>query len=274
VRLTCVGGAGTFAGVAAASLPFFPERWPVGIAGVAALLTLLSEPAGLVFCLTVPILPLGNYSFGVAAAYAIVAVAGVAASRTSPRAGLAASLGAVLGPIGAVALLPLTSQILRRPAARAASAFAAVYVAAGLHETARLSSLDVAGTRSLLRAGSALVGTIRANPELAVRGIAFGIGAAVFPYLRRRGPVVALAYTAVVVGLPLAAAPRPLSIPALALGVATGALLAAEPYAVRPRRARSKRPKPAQKPVNRPAVDETTAAVVRPREPRSATGRG
>ena len=50
-----------FAGIVAASLPFFPARWPVGIAGAAALLTLVSERAGLAFCLAVPILPLGNY---------------------------------------------------------------------------------------------------------------------------------------------------------------------------------------------------------------------
>src|SRR5205823_3537820 len=96
-------------------------HWPLGLAGVAAALTILSERAGLAFCLAVPVLPLGNYSFALAALYGIAAAIALLAFWRTPRAGLLAALGAGLGPAGALGLLPVLGLVVRWPARRAAS---------------------------------------------------------------------------------------------------------------------------------------------------------
>ena len=77
-----------FAGASAAALPFYPSGWPLGLAAIAATLTLFRDRAGLTFALAVPVLPLGNSSAGLAWAYAALALAWLAWSwkraRTAP----------------------------------------------------------------------------------------------------------------------------------------------------------------------------------------------
>src|SRR5207245_930973 len=83
-------------------------------------------------CLAVPVLPLGNYAFGLAALYGIAALIVLGATWRTPRAGLVAALGAGLGPIGALGLLPVAGQLVRWPARRAVSVAGSVLVAAAL----------------------------------------------------------------------------------------------------------------------------------------------
>ena len=63
------------AGWTAAALPFYPARWPLLLAAVAAALMAARARLGLAFTLAVPVFPLGNVSLGLALAYAGLAVA-------------------------------------------------------------------------------------------------------------------------------------------------------------------------------------------------------
>jgi hypothetical protein len=261
-RALCAAGAAAAAGLTTHALPFFPTAWPAGIAAVAAGLTLLSERAGLAFCLAVPILPLGNYSFGLAALYSILAAAVLGLVWRTPRAGFVAALGAALGPIAALGLLPLFGQLVRWPARRALSVAGAVLVAGALAGASRIGDLRVAGTESLFTAGRSLVDALVRHPELAATAGALALGAAALPLVRRRGPLAAAAYVVAVTGLTLIPSPHVPGIAVLVATVSTGLALGIEPYA---RRAREHRPEP---------VEETTAATAAaPVRDRSGTGR-
>jgi Protein kinase domain len=262
-RLVCVAGAGAFAGTATAALPFFPERWPVGIAGVAALLTVLSERAGLAFCLAVPILPLGNYAAGLAVLYAVAALGCLIVTWRTPRAGLVVLLGAAFGPIGALAMLPLASMLLPHRAARAPAVAGAVLVAAAIGGAPHVGRLGIARTDNPLTAWSAIEGAVAARPLVLAEAVALALGAIALPYLRRRGPVAAAAYGLIVASLPLVVDPGSPDVSLLVITALTSAALALEPLATRPRPRSAKR-KP---------VDETTAAILADVR-RSAAGHG
>ena len=260
-RALAAAGAGALAGATSAVLPFFPSHWPLGLAGVAAVLTLLSERAGLAFCLAVPVFPLGNYAFGLAALYGIAAAIVLAASWRTPRAGLLAALGAALGPIGALGLLPVLGLVVRWPARRAVSVAGAVLVAASVGGAARIHALGVPETNSLVSAGRALARELARHPQLLATAGALALGAAALPFLRGRGPLAAGGYALAVGGLTVVPAPHQPNVPMLVVTAATGLALALEPYARRPRR---REPQP---------VDETTAAVATPPRARAAAGR-
>ncbi|MER3409824.1 MAG: hypothetical protein C4306_06940, partial [Thermoleophilia bacterium] len=65
-KATHAASASLVAGWTAATYPFFPAGWPGALAATAAVLALLNERAGLALALAVPVLPLGNYSLGLA----------------------------------------------------------------------------------------------------------------------------------------------------------------------------------------------------------------
>jgi eukaryotic-like serine/threonine-protein kinase len=256
-----VAAAAAFAGLAASRMPFFPSGWWLGLAAAAALLASVSEPAGLAFCLAVPILPLGNYAEGLALAYAIAAAAAFLLLWRTPRAGLLAVLGAGLGAIGAIGLLPVVALAVRWPARRAACVALAALVGAAAAGTSRLSELRIAATNSPLVAGRALGDQLAHHPELLAIAGALALAAAALPLVRNRGPFAAAGYAAVVCGLTVAAPPHEPDVPLLAVTVATALALGLEPYATRPRR--PKQPQP---------VEETTASAA-PQEVRAAVGR-
>jgi hypothetical protein len=243
-------------------LPFFPAHWPLGIAAVAAALTAWNERAGLAFCLAAPVLPLGNYSFGLAALYGILALVGMAACWRTPRAGLLAALGAGLGPAGALGLLPVLGLVVRWPARRATSVAAAVLVAAGIGGATHIGALGVPATNSLFAAGRAVARELGSRPQLLATAGALALGAAVLPLVRGRGPFAAGAYGLVVGGLTVVPAPHAANVPLLAVTAATALAIGLEPYAKQPRRPRAKRP-----------VEETTATVAVPPERRAASNR-
>src|SRR5581483_2910422 len=261
-RVLAAAGAASTAGMTTHVLPFFPAHWPLGIAAVAAALTAWSERVGLAFCLAVPVLPLGNYSFGLAALYGILAVAGMAACWKTPRAGLLAALGAALGPAGALGLLPIMGLIVRWPARRAVCVAAAVLVGAGIGGATRIGALGVPATNSLLAAGRAVARELGSHPQILATAGALALGAAVVPLVRGRGPFAAAAYGLVVGGLTVVPAPHAANVPLLVVTAATALAIGLEPYAKQPRRPRAK-----------PPVEETTATVAAPPPHRAATGR-
>jgi hypothetical protein len=260
-RLVVAAGAGAFAAITTAALPFFPAGWPPGIGAAAALITLLSAPAGLAFCLAVPVLPLGNYARGLAELYALAAAVVLLALRRTPRAGLLVVLGAALGAIGALGLLPVVGLAVRWPARRAVCVAGAVLVAAAAGAAARVDELRVPATTSLLASARAVASELSLHPQLLAACGALALGAAVLPLVRGRGPLAAAGYAAVVGGLTVVPAPHSPDVAVLAVVAATGLALALEPYAERARR-----PKVA------PSLEETTVAAAAAPEARAAAG--
>ncbi|MDQ3875364.1 MAG: serine/threonine protein kinase, partial [Actinomycetota bacterium] len=118
--------AALLAGWAAAAFPFYPAGWPAGLAAAAALITMVRERPGLVFALSVPILPLGNFSRGLALAYLAAALVWLALHARRPRWSLLFAGGALLAPISALGLVPLLVQAAGSPVRRAIQAAAAV----------------------------------------------------------------------------------------------------------------------------------------------------
>ena len=90
--------AALYAGWTTSMLPFWPHGWPLLLAAVAALATLVRDRLGLAVALAVPILPLGNVSSGLALLYSALAAAWLVFSWRSPRSGLLFALGPLLAP--------------------------------------------------------------------------------------------------------------------------------------------------------------------------------
>jgi hypothetical protein len=132
--------AALFAGGSASLLPFYPRGWPLLLAALAAFVAVRSPRAGLAAALAVPVLPLGNISLGLALAYVPLAAGWALLFARDARSGLLLTAGPLLGPIGALALVPLL-------AVRAGGAARRAAVAAG-------ASLAAMGTAAL--AGAAL----------------------------------------------------------------------------------------------------------------------
>jgi hypothetical protein len=223
----------------ASALPFYPAGWPLGLAIAAATLGFGAPRAALALTLASAILPLGNISLGLAIVYSAVAVAWLALSWNDARSGLLAAIGALLAPVGGLGLIPLTAQIARGPARRAAQASAAVLVAA-LVAGFRHGSLPFAGSkapRGLGIAGSDRAGAVAGalwralldHPAVLGGTILLGAGAAVLPYLRGRGPWAAAIYAALFMGAAVLVAPATAVAPLIGAAWLTAAVLAFEP---------------------------------------------
>jgi hypothetical protein len=180
------------------ALPFYPGGWPIGLALLAGGAVFLHTRAGLAFALAIPILPLGNYSAGAAAVYAVIAVLLLALSWREPRTGVFFALGPLLAPIAVLALLPLAALTIRSPARRAAQVGLAV-LAAGLVAGIRGSPLPFDGASAPAGTGlaasgdpfavvSALWEALAARPALWIEAVVLATVAALLPFARARGP--------------------------------------------------------------------------------------
>jgi hypothetical protein len=153
---------------------------------------------GLALALAAPILPLGNLSLGLAVAYAALAVAWLAVFAREPVWGALPALGALLGPIGALALAPAAALAVRSPVRRAAAAGGIVLAgaaAAGLRHSplpftgdAAPVRLGIAGLEDVGAAADAVVRVLAAHPGLAAAAAALAGAAALLPLARTRGP--------------------------------------------------------------------------------------
>jgi hypothetical protein len=122
--------AGLASGWVASRLPFYPQGWPLPIAGAAAALGFTAPRLGLLFTLTVAFFPLANISLGLGIVYGALAAGWVGLTWKDARAGLLLATGPLLAPVSALAFLPLAAQLARGRARRAVQAFAAVLLAA------------------------------------------------------------------------------------------------------------------------------------------------
>jgi eukaryotic-like serine/threonine-protein kinase len=186
------------AGWTAWAIPFYPSGWSFGLAALAAATTFLRPRLGLAFTLAVPVLPLGNIAAGAAVLYLAAALAVLVLSWREPGSGLFFSLGPLLAPLAALALLPLAALAVRSPVRRGFQTAAAVLTAgivAGFRGvplpfdgTAAPHDLGVAAVGNPFDVGSALWSALVSRPALGVEMLVLA-GVAVFlPFARSRGP--------------------------------------------------------------------------------------
>jgi hypothetical protein len=187
---------GLAAGLGAASLPFYPAGWAYVIALLAATIAAFRPRAGLALALAAPILPLGNLSLGLAVAYSAFAVLWLIAFAGEPGWGGLPALGALLGPIGALALAPAAALRVKSPVRRAVAAGGIVLAgaaAAGIRGAAlpfggdAPARLGVAGTDDAKGAADAVVGLLASHSGLAAAAGALAVAAALLPLARTRG---------------------------------------------------------------------------------------
>jgi hypothetical protein len=196
-RVVAAGLAAAFSAWSAASLPFYPHLWAIGLAVAAAGLTFVRPRIGLAFALAVPVLPLGNISSGLAMLYGGLALAWLVLSWREPRGGLLFALGPLLAPLSALALVPLAAATLRAGPRRAAQAGVAVLVAAvvaGVQHavlpivgTASPLGLGIAGARDPLDVAGSLGRAAAAHPGLLLEAVVFAAAAFALPYAHARG---------------------------------------------------------------------------------------
>jgi hypothetical protein len=217
----------------ASMLPFWPHGWPVALAALAFLASLLRERAGVALALAVPVFPLGNLSLGLALLYGAVALGWLALSWGEPRSALAFGLGPLLAPVLALGLVPLAlAKVVRSPVRRFAQALAAVLVAAlaaGLRGAdlplgaEALPTPRIAEARDPFAVAGALWHALVARPALPLAALALAVAAAAIPYARGRYPAAAVG--AWLVAAPLLVAPHAAAVPLVLAGWLTFGVL-------------------------------------------------
>ena len=234
-RLAAATLAAAVAGWTAATLPFFPAGWWLGLAAVAGATTFVRPRIGLAVTLAVPLLPLGNVSLALALVYAGIAAAWFALFAREAHGGVLAAAGPLLGAVGALGLAPLGTLGLASPLRRAAAAGAAVLLTlavAGIRNaplpltgSAAPQDLDLAGSESPSAVASTLGDALAANPGLLVAAAVLAAAAAALPYAARRGPWSLAAWGTVVLGATLLPAPDLAAAPLVLAVWATCAVL-------------------------------------------------
>jgi hypothetical protein len=180
------------------ALPFYPAEWPLGLTIAAAATGLLFPRAALAFAFGVSFFPLWNISLGLAILFGVLGAAWVGLTWSDPRGNLALVAGPALGPIGALALLPLAAQLARGPARRAVQAAAGALLAvlvAGLRGhtlpfdgSSPPLGLGIAGSDRPGAVAWALGGQLSAHPVALGQAAVLAAAAVAIPYLRGRGP--------------------------------------------------------------------------------------
>jgi eukaryotic-like serine/threonine-protein kinase len=229
-RLPPAMAAALFAGWSSSALPFYPAHWPILLAACAFLLSLAGPRAGLTLALTVPVFPLGNYALALATLYIPVALVWLACSWRDPESGLLLALGPLLAPLGALGFLPLAVQRARGPLRRAGQACAGVLAAGAATGVTHIGRLGLAQDRGILTAAGALWRALLEHPAYPAQIVAFGLAAAALGSARARGRFAIGGLGAAVLVIVLVPTRAVAPLPVVLTTVATGALLAAEPW--------------------------------------------
>ncbi len=205
------------AGWVAAALPFYPARWPLLLAAVAAALTAWRARLGLAFTLAVPLFPLGNVSLGLASAFAGLAIVWLALMWGDARRGLLFGSGIVLGALGLLGLIPLLVMHVASTVRRMALALVTVLLAgavAGIHGSAipfggkEAAALGVAGSEHPVAVLEAVWQWLLQNPALGVEALILAAAAGALPHVTRRADLSIATFAALLLGATLLAAPR------------------------------------------------------------------
>ena len=227
-KIVPAGAAVLFAAWSASALPFFPAGWPLALAALAGVLALLNHRLGLAFTLAVPVLPLGNYSLGLALVYGAAALAWLIFSWRDAEAGLFMTSGPLLASIGLVAALPVAGLVIANPVRRGIQVAMAVLVTAAV---AGASLLDRLGVAASDRPGEAGAAVVRALERVTiVQAVVLGLVAVALPFARARGPWAAAGLAAFFVAAQLLAAPALAPFPVVGAAWLICLALVAEPY--------------------------------------------
>jgi Protein kinase domain len=227
------------AGFGAAALPFYPEGWWAGIAGLAGIAALVRPRVGLAIALAAPVLPLGNHALGLALVYAAGAALWLVLAWREPRFGLLFAVGPLLAPLGALGLMPLAASPVRSSVRRAALAALGVLVAAvvaGLRQAPfpltgerPPDALGLAGADEPLAVARSLWDVLSAHPGLVVAALTLAAAAAFVPHVRERGPWWIAGLGAGLLAALLLAAPSVAAFPVVAATWVTCVFLALGP---------------------------------------------
>jgi hypothetical protein len=227
---------GIASGWVAARLPFYPQGWPLAIAGAGAALGFTAPRLGLLFALTVAFFPLANISLGLGVLFALVSALWVALTWKDARAGLLLAAGPLLAPVAALGFLPLAAQLAKGRARRAAQAFAAVLLAALIAGLRKLPlpfdgstpplGLGVTGSTRPTAVAHALWSQLASHPVLLGEALVLAAAAALLPYARNRGPWPAAAFGAALLAGTALTAPAAAVLPLVAAAWLTAGTLA------------------------------------------------
>jgi hypothetical protein len=217
--------AAILAGWTSAALPFYPHGWPVALALVTGVATLVRERPGIALTLAVPILPLGNISLGLALLYAALAAGWLLVTWREPRATLLFVVGPLLAPLAALGLLPLAAVRVRSGPLRALGVALGVLtaaLAAGIRHVAlplvggpAPLGVGVAGARDPLDVAGSLARAAGAHPSLLLETCALALVALALPYARPHGRWAAAGLGAGMIVLTVAAVPNASALPLL-----------------------------------------------------------
>jgi len=208
-----------------AALPFYPHGWPVLLALVALVATLLRERVGIALALAVPVFPLGNISLGLALLYIALAAGWFLVTWREPRATLLFVVGPLLAPVAALGLLPLAAMRIRTGAFRALGVAIGVLtaaIAAGIRHAAlpliggrAPLGIGVAAARDPLDVAGSLARAAGAHPALLLETCALALVALALPHARARGRWAAAGLGAGMIVLTVAAVPSAAALPLL-----------------------------------------------------------
>ena len=175
--------------------PFYPAHSQIPLALLAGFVALSRPLGGSAFAFSLLLLPLGNYSLGLALAFALVATCWLAFNRREPLTTQLPLLGPVAAALGALFLLPLVLLPIRGGARRALTAFAAFSLAL---ITSGMSSgrfpltgghahlgLGIEGSTSIVSVSGALMRAVVERPTLLWLGLLLAAGASLLPLARR-----------------------------------------------------------------------------------------
>ncbi len=189
--------AGIYAGAGAALVPFYPTHWAGALAALVAALTFFRPRVGVAVALAVPLFPLGNVGVALAVLYGVAALGWFALNVREPERALVVALGPLLGPLGALAVLPLLLRNGRSAVLRAVHGGVAVLLAvlvAGLrHSPFPFTGeqpplgLGLAGSTRPGAAATALWNVLAAHPALLVQAVVVAAAAALLPRAERHG---------------------------------------------------------------------------------------
>jgi len=177
--------------------PFYPAHTQIPLALLAGFVSLGRPLGGSAFAYLLLFLPLGNYSLGLALAFALAATCWLAFNRREPLTLQLPLLGPIAATLGALFLLPLVLLPIRSGTRRALAAFGAfslALIAAGmgggrfpLTGAAAPLGIGIEGSSSITGVSGALVRVLIDRPALLGPGILLATGAALLPLARRKG---------------------------------------------------------------------------------------
>jgi hypothetical protein len=229
------------------------------------LISLAKPLGGSAFAFSLLVLPLGNYSLGLALAFALGATCWLILNRREPLTTQLPLLGPFAAVFGALFLLPLALLPIRGAGRRAligASAFSLTAVVAGLNggplpltgEKAP-RGLGIEGSNNLISVAGALARALADRPALLAEGLLLGLAAALLPLAQRKGRWGSAVFASGMIALALLPFPSVAAIP-----VITGAWLTALALVALPASVSSTRPI-ASAPAETPALETRRIAV-------------